>query len=596
MNLINSNSQSGHGDRGPEKKPRGQQERRRLNIAESLPKWPFAARQRVQGSPASSSDMALSGRLDHFDLSLVFQMVSLEKKTAALQLESAKGKSSIIFDSGRIVAALDRGRTFVSMVVMHLHRLSGLTHAQLMQLGQSGKNVASTLELLGQMSGEKPEVFAELAGVWIEDAVTSLVILQEGQYALELVSDAKQYAVPGVSLPCEGVIMEAVRRADELKQLQKVVPEDQVLVASEDEKVPTPRLSEILGNFDEYILSLIDGNSSVEVLCWQPFCTPFRVCSALAPMIKLGKVVPISRSLSEAMQAATQRAQSLPKRIASRKFRITAAIAAAGIVVAVALILAALGLRPEPQIAPEYFAPEKDRASAASPEQLDEEPQQLPEIKADTPAIEEQQIDMQAEAQGPAGAPKARRKAGRVKVDAEALTARLEKLLANRDYAAVLAACRSLPRSEANKPWPLLCRMRALAGMRNYKALGNFFNKHYVDDGEYHAVHARYLIQQKRWSEAITAAKKATTTSVRFTSKGRVQRDAGYAAALSKNALFEANRDTTACSDALKAWFWVKYSYRNHRNNRRYIEANSRIRELSSFQKKARDASLSGSP
>jgi hypothetical protein len=495
-----------------------------------------------------------------------------------------------MFKAGEAVAVVDCGRTFVSMVVLHLHRLIGLTHSQLMQLGQAGKSVVPALKVLSKMSGEPHEVFTELAGAWIEDAVSSLVVLREGQYTLELVSDVSHYCLPGVSLPCESVLMESVRRADELKQFKKIVPDDQVIVARSKEKVKPLRFGEILTNFDGYIKSLIDGNSSAQMLCWHPFCTPFRVYEALAPLVKQGEVVPIGRTLSSVIQAAEERAGTIVEKKKKRKLRAVPVFAAAGAVAVVACLLVLFRLVPVQLRLPELTQPARSRGAPASPGDVE---------RAEQASEAEEQIareEGEPETKPRARASKSGRRARRKRVDAEALAAQLEILLNNHDYAAVLAACRSLPESEAGKPWLLLCRMRALAGMRDYRALGQFFDKYRVNDGEYHAEHAGYLVKQKRWSEVIAAVEKASTTPVNYTSKERVQKDAGYALALARSARYEMNRDSASLSEAIWIWRWLKYEYRDDTSNKRYIEASSRLRRLSGLQKRTRDASPSGSP
>jgi hypothetical protein len=126
--------------------------------------------------------------------------------------------------------------------------------------------------------------------------------------------------------------MEAMRRDDEGKRQFANLQDDIVLIpiSREHDLGKLPRsLTELFQSPDPYVLSMVDGLTSVGGMVEQSCLTAYRIKEALARLHQASVVAPLPEKLSLSIQAAMTRAKGGPRvTISSLAVTVTASMAA----------------------------------------------------------------------------------------------------------------------------------------------------------------------------------------------------------------------------------------------------------------------------
>jgi hypothetical protein len=139
------------------------------------------------------------------------------------------------------------------------------------------------------------EELSSISLISIEDLTCSLFCWENGRYRFDSLEDVDDYTAGGVTLSSDAVTMEAMRRIDEWKRMKAVADDDTVFIRvmsnnAAERATPAPNpFSDPSG----YLLTLIDGASSVAVLRSRSFFAEYRIYETLIGLWQSNRIAPI---------------------------------------------------------------------------------------------------------------------------------------------------------------------------------------------------------------------------------------------------------------------------------------------------------------
>jgi len=175
--------------------------------------------------------MALEGNLQDFELTDVFQLIQLGQKDGSLRIQSPDDVGVVYFKAGMVV------------------------HAK-------------TNSIIG------------------EAAIDAILSWKKGRFVF---NPGEETIDRTVDLPIQQVILEAARRIDELKKIQKHIPSYDVVVKIIE--VPDVGVEKINLRPEEWkVLSFIDGNLAIKEIAQRTGMTEFETGRVLYGLISSGLV------------------------------------------------------------------------------------------------------------------------------------------------------------------------------------------------------------------------------------------------------------------------------------------------------------------
>ena len=289
--------------------------------------------------------MSLAGSLSDFDISYIFQIISQEGKSGKLVLTSDESEGYIVFKKGKVISAGTNKQDVQSMLFNYLvnvrkypkteiTELRALYHENLRHLSNKllEKGFISLLEL------------TSILETGIEDITCSTFLWNRGNYRFETIPNVDSYQIGSFSLLADSIIMEAARRLDEMKRMREVINRNTVFVRSEGSSEINIRIDPMsaLNNFPGYIYTLIDGTSSIGLICQESFFAEYQVYTAIYELLLEKKITPLSDTISLTISAAIK---STKDSKTARMSKIFTSVLATGIFIISIYIIGAIFLR-----------------------------------------------------------------------------------------------------------------------------------------------------------------------------------------------------------------------------------------------------------
>jgi hypothetical protein len=228
----------------------------------------------------------LKGSLDDFTLSDIFRLLSFTKKTGKLEVGRSAGDGKVYFRDGEVYFAQSSIKS--EPLGQKLVRAGALTEGALMRAldlnTQTGERVGEILLREGAITED--QLIAGVRGQ-IEDAVFDLLRWEVGKFEFE--SHERFTAEIPISVSVENLVMEASRRLDELRTMQKKIPSTEAVLAVAP--APPEGAREINITPDEWrLLVLVDGNRTVGEICQMSNLDEFTGFRTLYGLISSGLV------------------------------------------------------------------------------------------------------------------------------------------------------------------------------------------------------------------------------------------------------------------------------------------------------------------
>ena len=227
--------------------------------------------------------MALSGSLREFALSEVLQLLSGQRKTGSLRLTRGNETKVLYLLEGRIAAVRDRGMAADDPLAGFLRRIHRLSDEQMRGVAsihaESGRDLVDLL--LNGRYIEREEL-SMLYERMVLDVLHDVLNWDDGVYSFSNITPPE--SVLPMSLSTESMLMEAVRRTDELRRYQAKLNHPGLVLGLRELPDPDAALSEE----EKELFGLVDGRRTLGELVSESALTDYEAFEALFRLVEAG--------------------------------------------------------------------------------------------------------------------------------------------------------------------------------------------------------------------------------------------------------------------------------------------------------------------
>jgi len=255
--------------------------------------------------------MKFNGTLHEHLLADVLQLLAQQKANGRLEVRNGNRVGFIMLSEGMIALAQEDDQTVVAKAANGLRALGRAPERELRKLLATHLNHPARFfdTLLSKQWASKEEVNT-FVRVTTEDLACNLFGWHTGTYRFESMNTVRSLVVPGLVMPADAVVMEAMRREDEAKRLFGSLSDESIFVPTSREHdlggVPD-NCVELLRSPDAYVLSAIDGLTSVGMITRQSCLCHYRVMESLVRLWQSNVAAPLPAELSQTIEAAKRR-------------------------------------------------------------------------------------------------------------------------------------------------------------------------------------------------------------------------------------------------------------------------------------------------
>lgn len=237
--------------------------------------------------------MALEGNARDFGLSEILQLVALQKKTGMLSITGER-EMVIYFREGLIVSTRDRRRIVADPLREYLLRYGIMPAGELERIDriQSETSLDLTDILLSEKKfseDELREIFAEQ----IQESLQEVLGWPKSQYKFIIGSQVLQGVRSFGGYKVEGLLMESMRRIDEMPELLRIFPSEETLVR----RVPPVAERPELEPAEEELYELLESEISLAALLPRARMARFCTYETLKQLLEKGllQVTPVEQ-------------------------------------------------------------------------------------------------------------------------------------------------------------------------------------------------------------------------------------------------------------------------------------------------------------
>lgn len=251
--------------------------------------------------------MVLSGTLREFILADVMQLLTQQKVTGRLVINSGSQEGTILFKGGIIIGATRHTETFTNRLFYYLTTVQQQPRNKVRELFSSydGKTAELTalLEKKGVLTHAELENYATSVVI---DIACSLFLWTSGSYHFDAIQSVDSLIPAGIGLPVENIVMEAMRRIDEWHRMKEVINEESVFVPTDKE----PDFDTTISPLDDplyYCYQQLNGTSPVKTFLDNSFLTEYKLYECLYTLLQSEHIQPLKDSLTRSVNAALNR-------------------------------------------------------------------------------------------------------------------------------------------------------------------------------------------------------------------------------------------------------------------------------------------------
>ncbi len=240
--------------------------------------------------------MALSGSLREFALSEILQLLSSQRKTGSLRLSRGSESRVVYLLEGRIASMRDRGFGNDDPLARFLRRVHRLSEEQLRGIASiHAESNRDFVDLLLNGRYIEREELAVLYERTVLDVLHDILSWDDGTYSFSNVAPPE--SALQVSLSTESMLMEAVRRMDELRRYKQKLTDPALVLGLKE--LPDPDAA--LGEEEKELFGLVDGRRTLGELVLEAPFNDFEAYEALFRLIEAGWIEIQGRRAPEAI-------------------------------------------------------------------------------------------------------------------------------------------------------------------------------------------------------------------------------------------------------------------------------------------------------
>ncbi len=227
--------------------------------------------------------MALEGNAKDFGLSEIFQLISIQKKSGMLSV-SGDENMAIFFQDGMIVSTRDRRARARDPLKEYLLRYGFIGRDEMNNLQQI--QAKSGMDLTDLLLQEKYFSDDELSTIFTEqiyETVQEVLSWPKSYYKFVSGSSVLVGVSTFTSIKVEGLLMESMRRIDELPEMKRIFPSDDMVVR----RLPAPQGSDArLEKNEEILYNMLSEETSISELITHTRMARFNTYEALKLLLE----------------------------------------------------------------------------------------------------------------------------------------------------------------------------------------------------------------------------------------------------------------------------------------------------------------------
>jgi len=235
----------------------------------------------------------LAGTLSTMSLADLLQWVCLGFKTGTLHLESGRVKKQIHVDTGKLVSATSNlPRERLGQLLLHHGRINEEQLQTALARHEACKKPLG--EVLCDMGLLDEESLVAILEMKVEETIYDLFLWSEGNF--HFVAEEPHWPVTPVSLDATGLIMEGVRRADEMGLIRMTLPTNRARLAVSDDHAEA---AERLTGFDRHLVDQVRQGTTIAEVVRHSRANEFTLLRRLHEFLEQGLLVVLEEGSGE---------------------------------------------------------------------------------------------------------------------------------------------------------------------------------------------------------------------------------------------------------------------------------------------------------
>ncbi len=229
----------------------------------------------------------MRGELGTFSVAEILQLIGMQEKSGVLRVRS-KGKSAVLFfDAGKVVSARDRRQGARDPFLFYLQENGAVGLEQLNQVIEAKQSEGGdTVEILLNLRILDQEELANLLSQYARQTLQNMVKWETGTYEFAASADGMPERNITKPLRLEPILMEALRRKDEVEEIRRFLPTFDTTI-----RVAELNLEDLhLETQDAAILTLVDGRRTIEEVIEQSSTDEVETLDILERLFALGVI------------------------------------------------------------------------------------------------------------------------------------------------------------------------------------------------------------------------------------------------------------------------------------------------------------------
>jgi hypothetical protein len=229
----------------------------------------------------------MKGELGTFSVAEILQLIGMQEKSGVLRVRS-KGKSAVLFfDTGKVVSARDRRQGTRDPFLFYLQENGAIGLDQLNQVIEAKQNEGGdTIEILLALKIIDQSDLASHLADYSRQTLENMVKWETGTYEFAASTDGMPEKSIARPLRLEPILMEALRRKDEVEEIRRFLPSFDTAI-----QVAEVNLDDLhLETQDADILGLVDGRRTIEEIIEESSTEEVETLDILERLFALGVV------------------------------------------------------------------------------------------------------------------------------------------------------------------------------------------------------------------------------------------------------------------------------------------------------------------
>jgi hypothetical protein len=203
----------------------------------------------------------MKGEIGTFSVAEILQLIGMQEKSGLLSIKS-KGKSAVLFfDTGKVLSARDRRQGSRDRFLFYLQEKGAIGVEDLNRIAESRQGVGGDLVdiLLHNKIVDEKKLGKHLSAYAVE-TLEAVVKWESGTYEFAPSVDSLPEKAIVKPQRLEGILMEALRRKDEVEEIRRFLPGYDSRI-----KVSVSDITELqLEESDSTVLTLVNGKRTID--------------------------------------------------------------------------------------------------------------------------------------------------------------------------------------------------------------------------------------------------------------------------------------------------------------------------------------------